>query len=129
MQKTVILAIGLAMCIISQDTFTQDTKEGQMTHKTLTIPDILKIKSFSSCSRLQLSPMDSFLPMLCKILIISHRSKKKPQNTLYIYRPEHSLNIIVVQSGLPISEQRKLINLVQMTELAGHDGGLRMDAT
>ncbi len=63
MQKTLvlILAIGLAMCVISQDTFTQDTKEEQMAQKTLTIPDILKIKSFSSRSRLQLSPDGEFL--------------------------------------------------------------------
>ncbi len=88
MQKTVILilAIGLAMCVISQDTFTQDTKEGQMTHKTLTIPDILKIKSFSSRSRLQLSPDGEFLAYV--VQDPHHKSSFQEKTTEYsIYLP------------------------------------------
>ena len=72
-----------------------------MTHKTLTVSDILKIKSFSLRSRLQLSLMASFLPMLCRTPITSHHSKNKPQNSPIIYRLGHALKIIVVRSGLP----------------------------
>ena len=88
MQKTVILilAVGLAMCVISQDTFTQDTKEGQMTHKTLTIPDILKIKSFSSRSRLHLSPDGEFLAYV--VQDPHHKSSFQEKTTAYsIYLP------------------------------------------
>ncbi len=83
MQKTVILilAIGLAMCVISQDTFTQDTKEGQMTHKTLTIPDILKIKSFSSRSRLQISHDREFLAYVVQDPHHKSSFQDKPPNT------------------------------------------------
>lgn len=83
MQKTLalILAIGLAICVISQDTFTQDTKAGQTTHKTLTIPDILKIKSFSSRSRLQLSPDGEFLAYV--VQDPHHKSSFQEKTTEY----------------------------------------------
>lgn len=83
MQKTLvlILATGLAMCVMAQDTFPQDTNEEQMTQKTLTIPDILKIKSFSSRSRSQLTPDGEFLAYVVQDPHHKSSFQDKPQNT------------------------------------------------
>ena len=83
MQKTLalILAIGLMIYAIPQNTIAQDTKEGQTTHKTLTIPDILKIKSFSSRSRLQLSPDGEFLAYV--VQDPHHKSSFQEKTTEY----------------------------------------------
>lgn len=100
-----------------------------MTHKTLTIPDILKIKSFSSRSRLQLSPDGEFLAYV--VQDPHHKSSFQEKTTEYsIYLPtgtfvEHHSRAVWVTN----IKQRQLINSVQMMELTGHHGGLRMDAT